>query len=148
MIINWIRFWSIKMICPGEFPGGPLVKTWAFTAVDSGSTLVRELRSYKPCSAAKHTHTHTHTHTSGVSCCDSVMSNSLRHHELQHSRFSCLSLSLWVCSNSCPLSQWCHPTISSSATRFSSCPQSGGRDGMNWETGIDVDTLLILCIEY
>ena len=29
-----------------------------------------------------------------------------------------------VCSNSCPLSQWCHPTISSSVTPFSSCPQS------------------------
>ena len=32
-------------------------------------------------------------------------------------------LSPWVCSNSCPLSQWCHPTISSSVTSFS-CPQS------------------------
>ena len=30
----------------------------------------------------------------------------------------------WSCSNSCPLSQWCHPTISSSVTPFSSCPQS------------------------
>ena len=34
------------------------------------------------------------------------------------------SLSPWVCSNSCPLSPWCHPTISSSVTPFSSCPQS------------------------
>ena len=33
------------------------------------------------------------------------------------------SLCPWVCSNSCPLSQWCHPTISSSVTPFSSCPQ-------------------------
>ena len=33
------------------------------------------------------------------------------------------SLSRGVCSNSCPLSQWCHPTISSSVTPFSSCPQ-------------------------
>jgi len=65
VIIDWIRFWSIKMVCPGEFPGGALVKTWAFTAVDSDSTLVRELRSHKPCSAAKHTHTHTHTHLRG-----------------------------------------------------------------------------------
>ena len=31
---------------------------------------------------------------------------------------------LWVCSNSCPLSQWCHPIISSSVVPFSSCPQS------------------------
>ena len=31
---------------------------------------------------------------------------------------------LWVCSNSCPLSWWCHPAISPSVTHFSSCPQS------------------------
>ena len=42
---------------------------------------------------------------------------------LQHSRLPCPSLSPRVCSNSCPLSQWCHPTISSSVAPFSSCPQ-------------------------
>ena len=52
------------------------------------------------------------------------MFNSLRPHGLQHGRLPCPSLSPWVCSNSCPLSQWCHPTISSSVTYFSSCPQS------------------------
>ena len=40
----------------------------------------------------------------------------------QHARLHCPSLSPWVCSNSCPLSWWCHPTISSSVTSFSSCP--------------------------
>ena len=54
----------------------------------------------------------------------SVVSDSLRPHKLQHGRLLCPSLSPWVCSNSCPLSQWCHPTISSSAAPFSSCPQS------------------------
>ena len=44
-------------------------------------------------------------------------------HELQHARLPCPSLSPWVCSNSCPLSQWCHPTISFSVTPFSSCPR-------------------------
>ena len=44
--------------------------------------------------------------------------------ELQHARLPCLSLPAWVCSNSHPLSQCCHPTISSSITPFSSCPQS------------------------
>ena len=39
-------------------------------------------------------------------------------------RLPCPSLSPGVCSNSCPLSWWCHPTISSSVTPFSSCPQS------------------------
>ena len=41
------------------------------------------------------------------------MSNSLQPHELQHARLPCLSPSPGVCSNSRPLSQWCHPTISS-----------------------------------
>ena len=54
----------------------------------------------------------------------SVMSNSLWPHGLQHARLSCPSLSPGVWSNSCPLSQWCCPTISSSVTPFSSCPQS------------------------
>ena len=45
-------------------------------------------------------------------------------HGLQHARFPCPSLSPGVCSKSCLVSQWCHPTISSSVTPFSSCPQS------------------------
>ena len=52
-----------------------------------------------------------------------VMSNSLRPHELQHTRLPCPSLSPTVCSNSCPLSWWYHPIISSSVVPFS-CPQS------------------------
>ena len=51
------------------------------------------------------------------------MSNSLRPHRLQHTRLPCLSPYLEVCSNSCPLSRWCHPTISSSVIPFS-CPPS------------------------
>ena len=53
-----------------------------------------------------------------------VVSDSLRPHGLQHTRLPCHSQSSRVCSNSCPLTQWCHPTISSSVTLFSSCPQS------------------------
>ena len=45
-------------------------------------------------------------------------------HGLQHTRLPCLSTSLGVCTNSCPLNQWCHPTISSSVIPFSSCCQS------------------------
>ena len=51
-------------------------------------------------------------------------SNSLQPHGLQHARPSCLSLSPGVYSNSCSLSPWCHPTISSSVTTFLCCPQS------------------------
>ena len=54
----------------------------------------------------------------------SFMSNSLWPSGLQHARFLCPSPSPRVCSDSCLLSQWCHPTISSSATCFSSCHQS------------------------
>ena len=43
---------------------------------------------------------------------------------LQHARLPCLLLSPRVCSNSCPLNQWCHPTISSSVAPFSSWPSS------------------------
>ena len=54
----------------------------------------------------------------------SVMSNSLRPHGLQHARPPCPSPTPGVYPNSCPLSWWCHPTISSSIVPFSSCPQS------------------------
>ena len=53
----------------------------------------------------------------------SVMSDSLQHHGLQHARPPCPPTPK-VYSNSCPLSQWCHPTISSSAVPFSSHLQS------------------------
>ena len=54
----------------------------------------------------------------------SVMSNSLQLCELKHTKLPCPSLSPRVCSNSCPLSQWCHPTVSSSVAPCSSCLQS------------------------
>ena len=54
----------------------------------------------------------------------SVVSDSLRPHELQHARPPCPSPTPGVHSNSPPSSQWCHPTISSSVVPFSSCPQS------------------------
>ena len=54
----------------------------------------------------------------------SVMSNSLWPHGLQHARPPCPSPTLRDYSNSCPLSRWCHPTISSSVISFSSHLQS------------------------
>ena len=54
----------------------------------------------------------------------SVMFNSLRPHEPQHTRPPCPSPTPRVYPNSCPLSPWCHPTISSSIVPFSSCLQS------------------------
>ena len=52
-----------------------------------------------------------------------VVSNSLQPHELQHARPPCPSPTPGVHPNPCPLSQWCHPTISSSVIPFSSCLQ-------------------------
>ena len=54
----------------------------------------------------------------------SVLSDSLRPQGLQHTTLPCPSPTSRACSNSSPLSQWCHPTISSSVVPFSSCLQS------------------------
>ena len=61
---------------------------------------------------------------SSVQFSHSVVSNSLWPHGLQHARFSCPSPTPRVYSSSCPLSQWCHLTISSSIIPFSSHLQS------------------------
>ena len=62
--------------------------------------------------------------TSSVQFSCSVMSDSLRPHELQHTRPPCPSPTPGVHSDSCPSSQWCHPAVSSSVVPFSSCLQS------------------------
>ena len=61
---------------------------------------------------------------SSVQFSRSVVSNSLRPHESQHTRPPCPSPTPGVHSDSRPSSQWCHPAISSSVIPFSSCPQS------------------------
>ena len=54
----------------------------------------------------------------------SVVSDSLRPHGQKHARLPCPSPTIGTCSNSCPLSRWCHPAISSFAISFSFCLQS------------------------
>ena len=61
---------------------------------------------------------------SSVQFSPSVVSDSLRPHEPQHTRPPCPSPTPGVHPNPCPSSWWCHPTISSSVIPFSSCPQS------------------------
>ena len=63
-----------------------------------------------------------HIRSDQISC--SVMSNSLPPHESQHARPPCPSTTPGAHPDSRPLSQWCHPAISSSVIPFSSCPQS------------------------
>ena len=69
-----------------------------------------------------------HFHFSSVPFSRSVMSDSLRPHEPQHARPAYPSRIPGVHANPCPLSQWCHPTISSSVVPFS-CPQSFPESG-------------------
>ena len=66
---------------------------------------------------------------SSVQLSRSVVSDSLRQHGLQHIRPPCPSPTPKVYSSSCPLSWWCHPTISSSVVPFSSRPQSFPESG-------------------
>ena len=75
--------------------------------------------------------------TTNTTCCCSVTKScpALQSHGLQHTRLPCSSLSHGVCSDLCPLSQWCCPAISCSVTPFSSCPQSflaPGNFPMSW----------------
>ena len=77
------------------------------------------------CTLHPHSVTHPHSYTCSLLVFSrSVLSNSLWPHRQQHTRLPCPSPSPGVCSNSCPLSPWCHPTISSSVVPFSSCLQS------------------------
>ena len=75
----------------------------------------------------------------------------LQPHGLQHARLLCPPLYPRVCLNSCPLSWWCHPTISSSVTPFSSWPQISWHQGLCQWVGfasagqsIDVSTLALV----
>ena len=61
---------------------------------------------------------------SSIQFSHSAVSNSLQPHGLQHAKPHCPSPAPKVYSNSCPLTRWCHPTISSSVIPFSSCPLS------------------------
>ena len=65
---------------------------------------------------------HAYTTILLFSC--SVVPSSMRPQGLQRTRLPCPSLPPRICSNSCPLSQWCHPTISSSVAPFCFCLQS------------------------
>ena len=83
----------------------------------------------------------------------SVVSDSLWPHELQHTRPPCPSPTPRACSNSCPLSWWCHPTILSSVIPFSSCPQSFPASGsfrtsqlfasVGWSIGVSASTSVL-----
>ena len=122
-----------SLSCIGEGNGNPLQCSclenprdrevcWAAVyGVTQSRTRLKRLSS----STSKHDRTtELNWYISSVQFSHSVLSDSLRPHELQHTRPPCPSPTPRVYSNSCPLSQWCHPTISSSVDPFSSRPQS------------------------
>ena len=83
----------------------PLQKVSWYTAVSTGLSVPSWVLS---------------TYSVQFSC--SVVSDSLRPHQSQHTRPPCPSPTRGVHSNSCPSSRWCHPAVSSSVVPFSSCP--------------------------
>ena len=78
------------------------------------------------------------------------VSDSLRPHELQHARPPCPSATPGVHPNPCPLSQWCHPIISSSVIPFSSCPQSFPASGLfQWVSSLgQMAKVLVFLFQY
>ena len=125
---TWVQPWVGKLLWSRAWQCAPVFLLGKFYAQ-------RSLEGYSPWGCKEsdmteqlaHTHTHTHPHTQIefllLFIC-SVMSNYLWSYVLQHARLPCPSLSPAACSNSCPLSRWCHPTISPSVTPFSFCLQS------------------------
>ena len=75
---------------------------------------------------------------SSVQLSHSVLSDSLQPCGLQHTRLPYPSPTPGACSNACPLSQWCHPSISSSAVPFSSCLQSFPASGSFLESVLHI----------
>ena len=85
------------------------------------------LNIWKKMRKHKHSYSHLRLHVVYFFCSVkfiSVVSDSLRPHEAQHTRPPCPSPTPRVHPNPCPSNRWCHPTISSSVIPFSSCPQS------------------------
>ena len=101
-------------------------KYWSFSTCPSNeySVLIFFRIDWLDISAVQGTLKSLFQHHSLVQFSRSVISDSLQPHELQHIRLPCPSATPGPCSNSCPLSQWCHPTISSSVIPFSFCLQS------------------------
>ena len=103
-LLNCVLPWDFLLLC----------KSWAFrrTVVKGSVDLWEHLQACRyPVSSVQFS-------SVAHSCL------TLRRHELQHARPPCPSPTPGVHTNPCPLSWWCHPTISSSVVPFSSCPQS------------------------
>ena len=144
-LLNWPRLpsflKSLNHITSGAFCWSGCACTSSAQVCTVHSTWLMSCRSvccsysYRDSDVFNSQCAHTHIHTPVQNTFDlwllfsrSVVSASLWPREQQHVRPPCPSVSPGVCSNSCPSSRWCHPTISSSVVPFS-CPQSSPAPG-------------------
>ena len=115
--------------CPGVGNGTPL----QYSCLGHPMNRREEPGGLQSMGLQSHRHDWATEHTHALQLSDhfsrSVMAYSLRPHGLQHIRLPCPSPAPRACSNSCPLSQWYYPIISSSVVPFSSCLQSSPASG-------------------
>ena len=112
----------------GGFPASPIDRTWYFHW--GGPRFSPWLgRSSGEGNSYPHQYSGLENQYKDQFSC-SVMSNSLQPHGMQHARPPCPSPTPRVYSNSCSLSRWWHPTISSSVIPFSSCPNLSQHQGL------------------
>ena len=126
VVSNSLRTHGLKpimLLCPRDFPGKDtgvgclFLLQGIFLTQGSNPGLLY-------CRQILYHLNHQGSYLSSAQFSRSVMSNSLLPHELQRARPPCPSATPGVHPNSCPLSRWCHLTISSSVVPFSSCLQS------------------------
>ena len=112
LCIRWQKYWSFSfnISTSSEYPGLISFRMDSLDLLAVQGTLRSLLQHHSSLYSVQFSH--------------SVVSDSLRPHELQHARPPCPLPTPGVHSNSCPLSRWCHPAISSSVVPSSTCPQS------------------------
>ena len=103
----------------GKLSSGHKTEKGQFSFQSQRKAMPKECSNYGIIALISHT-----SKVSSVQLSHSAMSDSLWPHGLQYARLACPSWTSRAYSNSCPLSQWCHPTISSSVIPFSSLLQS------------------------
>jgi len=116
----WCHFWDFFLYQAADFFLAFLSYNWHITLYELKCTIWFDTHIF--CEMIITDRLVNSSSSVQFSC--SVVSDSLWPHGLQHTRLPCLSPIPGVCSNSCPLSQWCHPNISSSVIPFSLCLQS------------------------
>ena len=109
-------FFKLEINTSGKLPADPVVRTRYCQWRRQGFYFWSGIAHQKKKKLAK-------IRNQSVKFSHSIMSNSLWPHGWQHNRSPCPSPTPRVYSNSCPLSQWCHPTSSPSVAPIFSCPQ-------------------------